>query len=84
MISTTTRLLGVYDEVGRYLGPAEVVIQTRPMGPWNDNASVLASSTLTVICAWCPDFDRTAPINEGATHGICPSCQAKVEAGWAA
>jgi len=73
-------ILGVYDEVGRYLGPAEVVIQTRPMGPWDSNTA----AALRVICAWCPDFDKTAPANAGATHGICPSCSAKLEAEWVA
>jgi len=31
---------------------------------------------LVMVCAWCPDFDRTAPSNQGASHGICPSCLA--------
>jgi hypothetical protein len=70
-------VLGVYDEAGRYLGPADVAIQVRPMGPWDTNAAVAAP--LVVICAWCPDFDRTAPANANATHGICPRCVARVE-----
>ena len=75
----TTHLLGVYDEVGRYLGPAPVEIQDLPFGPWSSNAA-----PLTRVCAWCPDFDRTAPVHAGATHGICPTCVAKVEAEWVA
>lgn len=67
-------LLGVYDAVGRYLGPAEIVIQLRPGGPWDRNS---VPAPLVVICAWCPDFDRTAPANAGATHGICPRCAAQ-------
>ena len=39
MTTTTTRLLGVYDEAGRYLGPAEVAIQLRPVGPWDTNGT---------------------------------------------
>ena len=38
----TTHLLGVYDESGRYLGPAEVVIQERPAGPWDANVAPYA------------------------------------------
>jgi len=32
------------------------------------------------ICAWCPDFDPTDPINSGATHTICPDCAQRVRA----
>jgi hypothetical protein len=35
---------------------------------------------MVVICAWCPDFDRTDPRNRGASHTICPACLAKVTA----
>lgn len=49
---------GIYDESGRYLAPAPLVI----------------------ICAWCPDFDKTNPANAGVSHGICPTCAAKLEA----
>ena len=33
---------------------------------------------LVVVCAWCPDFDKTDPKNAGASHGICPTCAAKL------
>ena len=33
-----------------------------------------------MICAYCPDFDRTAPVNAGASHGICPACIETFEA----
>jgi hypothetical protein len=33
-----------------------------------------------LICCYCPDFDRTSPANAAATHGICPSCVAKMDA----
>jgi len=33
-----------------------------------------------VICAWCPDFDPTAHANRGVSHGMCPSCSAKLHA----
>lgn len=72
--------LGVYDEVGRYLGPADVAIQLRPMGPWDTNVANVAP----VVCAWCPTFDRTSTANAAASHGICPSCAARVQAEWAA
>ncbi len=35
---------------------------------------------LRVICPWCPDWDRTDPRNAGASHTICPACQAKIDA----
>jgi hypothetical protein len=41
----------------------------------------LAAPPVIVICAWCPDFDPTDPRNQGATHGICPTCQTKFEHG---
>jgi hypothetical protein len=34
-----THTLGVYDEAGRYLGPAQVEIVARPFGPWSTNAA---------------------------------------------
>ena len=39
-----------------------------------------AAPALRVICAWCVDFDPTAPDNKGASHGICPDCAAKLAA----
>lgn len=81
-MATQVHVLGIYDEVGRYLGPAEVAIQMRPEGPWDSNTANVPE--LIRICAWCPDFDRSAPVNVNATHGICPSCLVKIEAGWAA
>ena len=73
--------LGVYDASGRYLGPADVAIRLRPMGPWDANAP---AAPLAVICCWCPDFDAMAPANAGASHGLCPSCAQRVQAEWAA
>jgi hypothetical protein len=35
---------------------------------------------MILICCYCPDFDRTAPFNASATHGICPTCLAKMDA----
>jgi hypothetical protein len=35
---------------------------------------------LRTICAWCPTFDKTDPANKGASHTICPSCAAKLQA----
>jgi hypothetical protein len=32
------------------------------------------------VCAWCPDFSPTDVANQGATHVICPRCQARVNA----
>jgi len=32
------------------------------------------------ICAWCPDFDPTHPDNRGASHVMCPTCAAKMNA----
>ena len=32
------------------------------------------------ICAWCPTFDPTALENKGASHGMCPSCAARLQA----
>jgi hypothetical protein len=33
-----------------------------------------------MICAWCPDFDKTAESNRGASHGLCPTCEARLHA----
>lgn len=40
------------------------------------------SENLEVICAWCPDFDRNDPRNANATHGICPTCEARIADEW--
>lgn len=32
------------------------------------------------ICAWCPSFDPHDPANAGASHTICPACQARLNA----
>jgi hypothetical protein len=37
------------------------------------------TTPLRTICAWCPDFDRTAPHQPGTSHGICPPCQIRFE-----
>lgn len=34
---------------------------------------------LAVICAWCPAFDPTTQA-PGLSHGICPTCTARLEA----
>jgi hypothetical protein len=34
--------------------------------------------TVVVVCAWCPTFDRRDPKNKGVSHGICPTCAAKM------
>jgi Zn finger protein HypA/HybF involved in hydrogenase expression len=34
-----------------------------------------------VVCAWCPTFDPKDEANKGATHGMCPTCKEKMEAG---
>jgi hypothetical protein len=56
---------GIFDEAGRYLAPA-----------------------LIVVCAWCTpraEQDALALQHPGqVSHGICPSCAAKLEAGQAA
>lgn len=70
-----TPLAGIYDTAGRYLAPLQEPAPIRPAGPWDTNAP------LVVICAWCPDFDPTNPVNADATHGICPTCK---ETAWAA
>jgi len=72
----TSHTLGVYDEAGRYLGPAEIAIQFQPLGAWTPDDG---APPLTVICAWCDDFDRTDPANAGASHTICPNCVARLE-----
>jgi hypothetical protein len=38
----------------------------------------LTDAAPTTVCAWCPDFDRTDPSNKGVSHGICPTCAAKM------
>lgn len=38
------------------------------------------AAPLVMICCYCPDFDRTAPFNSGASHGICPACIERFEA----
>ncbi len=35
---------------------------------------------MILICCYCPDFDRTAPFNALATHGICPACLLTMDA----
>lgn len=38
----------------------------------------LAPQPSQSICAWCPGFDKTDPKNAGASHTICPTCQARL------
>jgi hypothetical protein len=33
-----------------------------------------------MICAWCPDFRPTDRLNTGVTHGLCPACDARLNA----
>lgn len=42
------------------------------------NGEVFARDVVDVICTYCPDFNPRAVINDGATHGICVSCKAKI------
>jgi hypothetical protein len=35
---------------------------------------------IPTICAWCPDFDPKDEKNAGASHGLCPTCAARVNA----
>jgi len=30
--------------------------------------------TLKTICCYCHDWDRSAPENQDASHGICDAC----------
>lgn len=30
------------------------------------------------VCAWCPGFDPTRPANKGQSHGMCPTCSARL------
>jgi hypothetical protein len=48
-----THVLGIYDEVGRYLGPMPVEIQDRPVGPWDTNGT----EPRAVYAFWQPGFD---------------------------
>lgn len=45
--------------------------------------AILAKHALVTVCAWCPDSaEQTAAARaqgREVTHGICPSCQAKME-----
>lgn len=36
---------------------------------------------LVQICSWCQDHHKTDPANLHASHGICPACLARFEAG---
>lgn len=35
-------------------------------------------SPIRTICAWCPDFDPRDTQNDNVSHGICPTCYARV------
>ena len=67
----------IMDEAGRILAPVPRTAYERPAGPWDRNGGAAVPAVLVSICAWCPGFDATAPINRIATHGICPSCAVK-------
>lgn len=43
------------------------------------NAQTPRCTTLRVVCAWCPGFVRGAE-TEPTSHGICPTCFARVSA----
>lgn len=80
---TTTHLLGVYDQSGRYLGPAEVVIQMRPEGPWDANGT----DPRAVYAFWQPGFDGVDPgfamfhIIGGASDKSTVSAETLIELG---
>jgi hypothetical protein len=61
----------IRDQAGRVVAPPQDFFERAP-GPWDRN-----HAPLVVICAWCPTFDPTDPINAHATHGMCPSCAQK-------
>jgi hypothetical protein len=42
-----------------------------------DSAPLLPMVT---ICAWCPNFNKLDPANQGASHGLCVVCAAKLQA----
>jgi hypothetical protein len=46
-------------------------------------ASLATHRPSPFVCSWCADFDRTVSAR-GVSHGICPSCIAKLETGGAA
>lgn len=72
------------DDTGRDVAPAPTAdaAYVRPLGPWDANTSEVVEPVLLVICAWCPDFDPKDPRNANASHGICPTCAARVHAAW--
>lgn len=32
------------------------------------------------ICPWCPDFNPRDPTNADRSHGMCPACEARINA----
>jgi hypothetical protein len=43
-------------------------------------ARLTDSAPLEIICSWCqPMAERLNPVNRGASHGICPSCEARLQ-----
>ena len=67
----------ITDEAGRVLAAeTDNDVYVRPTGPWNENQ--LAPAPKAVICAWCPTFDPQSEANRGASHGMCPTCFARM------
>jgi hypothetical protein len=52
----TPNLDGIYDDAGRYLAPAAVVLTSRPAGPWDANVAPHA-----VYAFHQPAFDGQGP-----------------------
>ena len=38
-LTASASLNGIFDEAGRYLAPAAVILQDRPLGPWDLNGA---------------------------------------------
>jgi hypothetical protein len=70
---------GIYDAAGRFLAESPDALPVRPDGPWDGNVPVVAAVPVKTICAWCPTWNREDPANAGASHGICPTCLARLE-----
>lgn len=34
---------------------------------------------IITVCAWCPGHDPRDPKHAGVSHGICPTCKARME-----
>ncbi len=78
MIIADVDIWPVTDDSGRCLAEPQPVIAPRPAGIWDSNHD---ARLLHVECAWCGGVLVEGDRSQATSHGICPPCGDRFEAG---